>query len=60
MIPMYDPLQLLADTNWQIAKGYLQAVVAVQGARFGSPKYEALKDFIEGFVAQVEADELHL
>ena len=66
MAEAFNPLQLHADVNWQIAKGYLQAVLAVQGAKYpvmdeGQPsKYERLKVEIAGFVSVVEDDELHL
>lgn len=68
MADKFDPLQLAADVNWQIAKGYLSAVVAVQGARFNGlrddgyseTKYARMKREVEGFIASVEGDELHL
>lgn len=67
----FDPLQLAADVNWQIAKGYLRAVVAVQGARRSVPsgayddplaesKYVRLDREVESFIKVVEEEELHL
>jgi hypothetical protein len=63
----YDMAQLHADLNWQLAKGYLNAVIAVHGARLqggryneAESKYEALSDLVQSFVAEVEERELHL
>lgn len=68
MSEKFDPLQLAADVNWQIAKGYLNAVVAVQGARFSGAtddgesetKFARMKREVDGFIAGVEDEELHL
>lgn len=67
MADKFDPLQLAGDVNWQIAKGYLNAVVAVQGARHSGfmddgreTKYERIKREVEGFIAIVEGEELQL
>jgi hypothetical protein len=64
----FDPIQLAADANWQIAKGYLRAVVAVQGARMTilrdddltESKYQRLGREVEAFIKSVEEDELNL
>jgi hypothetical protein len=59
----FDPLQLAGDVNWEIAKGYLRAVVAVQGARTSGQepsKFTLLRDEVEGFIKAVEEQELQL
>lgn len=65
--PNLDLAQAMADTNWQLAKGYLRAVVAVQGARLRGgalneheTKYERLESLVNEFVEGVEGLELNL
>lgn len=59
--------QALADINWQIAKGHLNAVVAAHGSRLRGgafneqeTKYEKLQSLVGEFVDEVERLELHL
>jgi hypothetical protein len=56
---------MMADINWQIAKGYLLAAVAAHGAEStGLPteetKFRRLEKVVEAFVKQVEDEELNI
>lgn len=63
----FDPIALAKGQQWEIAKGHLRAVAAIDGARCssfrpeymaGATRYDTVHDAIETFIRNFEQNGL--
>lgn len=61
----FDEIGMRKGVQWEIAKGHLRALVAIDGSRYSGhdpgekPRYQEVSEAVEAFIRAFEGDGLH-